>query len=840
MPTRSRIVTRTETTSSNSTQSLNKGSKLTFAEMDSNFIELQNQSIGIGDDNSTVIDVTAGNTLTVAGSGGIQTSVSGQTLTIDASSITSSSLGDLTAVGSTLQSPSNADITLDPSGTGKVVVNANIDVTGDLTTSAISIVDNMITSSRSNDDLTLAASGTGSITFGAQIRGVAASGGLQMGPTIKVGDYQSSGGVTNWGAGKNITVGSYAGQTGAYTMWTDGGEIKSTLASVSKEWILLTQTEGGGVLTITTPAGGPEIRSAATAGTNTPLNQNLTLGSIGTGSVIIDTISIKDNTILTNNSNANLELSAAGTGNVVLSGLVYPNADGTADQVLSTNGSGVLSWVDSLTNATTFVGDDSTGTAVNPGETFKFVGTQNVTTAVSGDTLTITGPNLSSYITNSPITVVGDDSTGTTLNTGETIKIAGGTGITTAVSGDTITVTAAGGDTLPSQTSNSGKYLTTDGTDLSWGTVAGGSADTGDFVFTGNEISTASSNADFEVTASGTGRIVLQPNGYITTDFVGDRYISIANAKTRTSGIFEYEQYGNYSGATQLYPLTRQVSVKTDGTDQSGSGARVRNFDLMSLDLNGSAWTSSSSSISRGLQRHYSHTVTNRHATDAAEIRNVAAHQTTMYAGQIDLTADLTIQDMAGYVANLETLNNTATTTINNAYGFYWNPDAGANGTAVIDNAYGLYINSNNSGIITNNYSIYTEDKAAKANPGAINEYNEYAYESTHSASGTYTVDANNGNLQTVTLGANITSFTMSNFPASTNLSKGITLYLVQDGTGARTISFTAGNSETFKFANGSTSSTVSAAADIQTVYIFSKYNGSSLTYYWTLGPVYS
>ena len=89
----------------------------------------------------------------------------------------------------------------------------------------------------------------------------------------------------------------------------------------------------------------------------------------------------------------------------------------------------------------TMVGDDSTGTAVNIGETFKIAGTQNITTSVSGDTLTITGPNLSSYLTNSTITVVGDDSTGTTLNSNETIKVAGTQNITTAVSGDTLTIT---------------------------------------------------------------------------------------------------------------------------------------------------------------------------------------------------------------------------------------------------------------------------------------------------------------------------------------------------------------------------------------------------------------
>jgi len=91
----------------------------------------------------------------------------------------------------------------------------------------------------------------------------------------------------------------------------------------------------------------------------------------------------------------------------------------------------------------TFVGDDSTGSTLSVNETLKIAGASNISTAVIGDTLTITGPDLSSYITNSPITVVGDDSTGTTLNTGETIKIAGSNNISTAVSGDTVTITGS-------------------------------------------------------------------------------------------------------------------------------------------------------------------------------------------------------------------------------------------------------------------------------------------------------------------------------------------------------------------------------------------------------------
>ena len=45
------------------------------------------------------------------------------------------------------------------------------------------------------------------------------------------------------------------------------------------------------------------------------------------------------------------------------------------------------------------VGDDSTGAILATGETFKIAGGTNITTAVSGDTLTITGPDISSFIT---------------------------------------------------------------------------------------------------------------------------------------------------------------------------------------------------------------------------------------------------------------------------------------------------------------------------------------------------------------------------------------------------------------------------------------------------------
>ena len=72
-------------------------------------------------------------------------------------------------------------------------------------------------------------------------------------------------------------------------------------------------------------------------------------------------------------------------------------ADPTTAQDVATK-----SYVDTqnTAQALTFVGDDSTGTVVNTGESFKFAGATGITTAVSGDTLTITGPNLTNYLQN--------------------------------------------------------------------------------------------------------------------------------------------------------------------------------------------------------------------------------------------------------------------------------------------------------------------------------------------------------------------------------------------------------------------------------------------------------
>jgi hypothetical protein len=77
-------------------------------------------------------------------------------------------------------------------------------------------------------------------------------------------------------------------------------------------------------------------------------NTDATLATRGTGDLILTTnegagtegiIRIYDG------ANGNITVTPNGTGNLVLDGLNWPQADGTANYVLKTNGSGQLSWV---------------------------------------------------------------------------------------------------------------------------------------------------------------------------------------------------------------------------------------------------------------------------------------------------------------------------------------------------------------------------------------------------------------------------------------------------------------------------------------------------------------
>jgi len=165
-----------------------------------------------------------------------------------------------------------------------------------LTGGALSFTGNEISATRSNEDLVFRPSGTGSVTATK----------ILIDDNIQITDNE----ITTTQSNSDLVLS--ASGTGSILIANadiNGGAIDGT------------------VIGATTPA----------AGTFTTVTANT--------SAVIDGVTITDNTISTNASNANLELSGNGTGTVSISGFNFPTSDGTSNQVLKTDGSGNLGFV---------------------------------------------------------------------------------------------------------------------------------------------------------------------------------------------------------------------------------------------------------------------------------------------------------------------------------------------------------------------------------------------------------------------------------------------------------------------------------------------------------------
>ncbi len=180
----------------------------------------------------------------------------------------------------------------------------------------ITISGNNISADRSNDDLVLRPSGTGTVS------------------------------ITDLTVDSNINL-------------TDN-EIKTT---VSNSDLVLSASGTGNVLIAKADINGGTVDNTVIGGT-TPAAGTFTTVTANT-SATIDGVVISDNTI-TSTSNADLELTGEGTGTVTVNGLSMPTSDGTANQLLKTDGSGVLGFATaSATLSHSDINDNTTTVATS-------------------------------------------------------------------------------------------------------------------------------------------------------------------------------------------------------------------------------------------------------------------------------------------------------------------------------------------------------------------------------------------------------------------------------------------------------------------------------------------
>jgi hypothetical protein len=379
-------------------------------------------------------------------------------------------IGDIIISGTTIQAvASNADLELRANGTGEILVPSNDVVLGqDLT----------VLGSTDVQDLTV----TGTVTH--------------LGDVVQTGNYIVDGSFTNG----NITIDANVIAT---TQSNSDLELRASSAGV----ILIpsnnvTLGEDLSVL------GSTDVQDLTVVGTITHTGDVVQTGNFNiTGEFTNGNISINSNTIATTQTNSNLELRASGTGAILV-----PNNNVTFSQNLTVSGSTSLQDVEIF------------GTITHVGDVIQ-TGNFNIAGEFTNGNILIEDNFISTTDTNSDLELRASG-TGTILVPSNNVVINNDL----TVSGDTDLqdTTVTGTITHVGNAIQTGNFALTGDFDLTGDLTVSGYAQFEDVRIENNTISTTQTNSDLELSASGTGIVIIPNNNVeITNDLTVDGTITV-------------------------------------------------------------------------------------------------------------------------------------------------------------------------------------------------------------------------------------------------------------------------------------------------------------------------
>ena len=368
---KAKLTTRAISSTTVTSDNLAKGSQLTHNQLDSNFINLRDQTFGIAADDSATIQVGAGDTLYIQGGTNVTTS------TDSAGVVTINATGEVTASSST----TFTNKTFDANGTGNSITNLEV---ADL---ASGVLDTDI-SSVSGSDNTLASAKAIKTYVDSQISGVATGQGFKV-----IGDDS---------AGVDIPE--------AGTLYIQGGTNVTTA------------TDSAGVVTINAADNSlsliDEDDMSSNSATRPPSQQSVkAYVDAQDANIASDTLTFTNKTF-----------DAEGTGNSLSNVDVANLKSGVLDtDISSVSGSddtlasakAIKTYVDAQVSGASgsgfkVIGDDSAGVDIPGSGTLYIQGGTNITTATdSAGVLTINGAGTATSLTTDGLEIVDNNITGT-------------------------------------------------------------------------------------------------------------------------------------------------------------------------------------------------------------------------------------------------------------------------------------------------------------------------------------------------------------------------------------------------------------------------------------------
>ena len=495
-------------------------------------------------------------TLTIAGGTGIDTSGSSNTLTVAIDATVATLTGSQTLTNKVITSPtissptitgvttttslttndittngSNANLTLDPQGTGTIElaaatnVTGNLGITGTTSTADISTTGNTTVSgnstvsgnltvqghinadtiiSNSNGDITIDPAGTGTIVLTGPIT---ATGTQTTTGQLNVDNLRLDGNTLSATSG-GITLEAATGQN--VTISGTGAKLTANEANFTLMEATTTRTD---TLSSDTSDGNLTINTQGTGTIELAANTNLT-GALGVSGAITAT-SLVTNTISSNGSNADLSIQPSGTGDVLISalrvnGTTLDSSDSTKITIAeAVDVTGVLTASTSIETPTiTRTGDfsiDASGDIIldaDGGDIFLrdgAAGNFGVFIRAGSNDLTIQSGSSQSIIFSGANSALQGD-----------LSVAGSTTLNgaTSVSGD-LTATGVITNTITSNGSNADINIESSGTGLV--AISNLKVD-GNIQINDNKIATTVSNSNLQLGANGSGKIELMSN----------------------------------------------------------------------------------------------------------------------------------------------------------------------------------------------------------------------------------------------------------------------------------------------------------------------------------------